>query len=201
MRVYAVVGGIGSGKSTVCRLLARRGGRVVDVDRLGHRALRDPDVVLRLSARFGADIVGPGGAIDRRALGRLVFGHRKRLRDLNAIVHPAIGRLLRERLRRLSRARVPFVLIDAALFLDVDFGVEVDAVLAVVAPRRLRRQRLHRRDRLPSLELDARLRSQPGIGAWTRQADFRIDNQGSLEELEQRVREVWRQIGRRRRRA
>ena len=200
MRLYAVVGGIAAGKSTVSRLLARRGGRVVDLDRLGHQALGTPRVVRQLSARFGADIVGAAGGIDRRRLGRKVFGHPGRLRDLNAIVHPEIGRLLRQRLRRYARARVPFVLIDAALFLDADLGVPVDAVIAVTAPRAVRRERLRARDGLSPAECAARLRSQPRLGVWTRRADFRIDTRGSLPELEARVEEVWRRLGRRVRR-
>lgn len=199
MRRYAVVGGIAAGKSTVCRLLARYGGRVVDADAIAHRVLRSPAVLQQLSARFGADIVGAEGEIDRRVLGRRVFGAPERLRALNAIVHPEIGRRLRRRLRDLERRHVPFVLIDAALFLDVDLGLRVDAILAVTAPRALRRERLRRRDGLSLEEAEARLASQSHVGVWTRRADFRIDTRGSMQELEKRVETVWRQLQRHRR--
>lgn len=196
MRVYAVVGGIASGKSTVCRLLARHGGTVIDVDALGHRASRIPRVVRELSRRFGADIVGPEGALDRRALGKRVFGKPAKLRDLNAIVHPEIGRLLRQRLAVLARRGVAYVVIDAALFLDMDLGVAADAVVAVVAPRGVRRKRLRTRDALSDAECEARLSSQPRLGVWTRRADFRIDTRGSRSQLEQRVNELWPQLQR-----
>ncbi len=203
MRVYAVVGGIAAGKSVVSGMLARRGGEVIDADRLGHRVLRIPRVVRELSQRFGADTVGADGAIDRRALGKRVFGKPAHLRDLNAVVHPEIGRLVRQRLAALRRRRVRFAILDAALFLDVDLAVEVDAVIAVTAPRRVRRARLRARDQLTAAECEARLDSQRRLGVWTRQADFRIDTHGSLAQVEERVKALWPQLqrfrGRRRR--
>lgn len=203
MRIYAVVGGIASGKSTVSRMLAARGGAIVDADRLGHQALRQPRVARELSRRFGADILGADGSVDRRTLGRCVFGKPTRLRALNDIVHPEIGRRVRRRLAALARRGVPYVVLDAALFLDVDLGVDVDAVVAVTAPRAVRRQRLLARDALSRAECEARLDSQPRLGVWTRQADFRIDTRGSQSQVEERVRELWPQLqryrGRRRR--
>ena len=196
MRIYAVVGGIAAGKSTVSRLLARRGGVVVDADRLGHRALRIPRVVEELSRRFGADTVGADGKVDRRVLGERVFGRPARLRQLNAIVHPEIARLLRQRLATLERRRVACAILDAALFLDVDLGVAVDAVVVVTAPRAVRRQRLRSRDALTDAECEARLSSQPRLGVWTRQADFRIDTQGSPAQVEARVNRLWPQLQR-----
>ena len=196
MRVYAVVGGIASGKSTVSRLLAQWGGAVIDADRLGHQALGVPRLVRELSRRFGADTVGADGRVDRRVLGKRVFGKPARLRELNALVHPEIGRRVRRRLAALEKRGVPYAILDAALFLDVELGVQVDAVVAVTAPRSVRRRRLRDRDGLSDRECDARLRSQPRIGVWTRQADFRIDTQGTLSEVEERVRRLWPQLKR-----
>jgi len=194
MRRFAVVGGIGAGKTTVCKLLARHGGRVVDVDRLGHQALRLVRVRRELSARFGAAMLGPDGAVDRRALGRRVFGDPAALRALNDLVHPEIGRLLRRRLTTLEGQGVPVAWIDAALFLDVDLGVPVDAVIAVTAPRSLRRQRLLQRGGLSPAEIESRLDSQRRVGVWTRQADWRLDTRGSLQDVQRRVDELWRRL-------
>ena len=203
MRVYAVVGGIASGKSMLCRLMARHGGVVIDADRLGHRALRLPRVVRELSRRLGADTVGADGVVDRRALGKRVFGNPAKLRQLNALVHPEIGRLLRHRLAALQRRGVALAIIDAALFLDFDGRVDVDAIVAVTAPRAVRRKRLQARDGLSAAACEARLNSQPRLGVWTRQADFRIDTRGSVSQVEERVNELWPQLqrfrGRRRR--
>jgi len=196
MRIFAVVGGIAAGKSTVSRRLARRGGAWIDADRAGHRALRTPSVRQRLLQRFGADIVGRDGEIDRRRLGARVFGRPARLRALNAIVHPEIARVLRSRLAALERRGVPFVLLDAALFFEFDLGCEVDAVLAVTAPRAVRRARLLRRDALAPAQVEARLRSQPGLNAWIRRADVRLDTGCSRAELAARIEAAWSELRR-----
>lgn len=194
MRRYAVVGGMGAGKSTVCRMLARHGGSVIDVDHLGHRVLLLPQVRRELSERFGAAMLGPDGAVNRRALGRRVFRDPAALRDLNALVHPEIGRLLRRRVAVLEHRGVPVVWIDAALFLDIDLGVPVDAVIAVTAPKALRRQRLLQRGGLGLAEIDTRLDSQRRLGVWTRCADYRIDTRGTLQDLQRRVDGLWQRL-------
>jgi len=196
MRVYAIVGGIAAGKSTLCRLLSQRGASVVDADSLGHRVLRQRRVVEELSRRLGADIVAADGTVDRRELGRRVFGRPDRLRELNAIVHPEIGRLVRQRLSALERRGVEVAIVDAALFLDVDLRVHVDAVIAVTAPRAVRRKRLAARDSLTAAECEARLNSQPRLGVWTRRSDFRIDTRGSVSDVEERLSALWPQLQR-----
>jgi len=200
MRLYAVVGGIGSGKSTVCDILRRRYGVVViDADRLGHRGLEDPAVKRQLLAYFGADIVGAGGRIERRRLGARVFGRPRQLRRLNDIVHPWIAGAVQRRVRQLQRQGTAAAVLDAALYFDVDLGVRVDAVLAVTAPRRVRRRRLAARDGLSAGDIEQRLSSQPRLGVWTRRADVRVDTACSLAELEPRVRLAWRELQRVRR--
>jgi dephospho-CoA kinase len=145
-------------------------------------------------------MLGPDGDVDRQALGRRVFGDPAALRALNALVHPEIGRLLRRRLATLERQGESCALIDAALYLDVDLGVPVDAVIAVTAPRALRRQRLLQRGGLTAAEIDSRLDSQTRIGVWTRRADYRLDASGSLEDLQERVDDLWQRLQRQRRR-
>jgi dephospho-CoA kinase len=197
MRVYAVVGGIAAGKSTVARRMARAyGGTWIDADRVGHRVLELQRVRQRLLDAFGPDIVGPSGGIDRSRLGTRVFGHPARLRRLNAIVHPEIARRVRARLAALARRGERFVLLDAALYFEFDLGWTVDGVLAVVATRGVRRRRLQARSGLAPEAAAARLRSQPKLGTWIRRADVRLDNNGARTELDGRIQEAWRELRR-----
>ena len=201
MKVYAIVGGIAAGKSSVARRLARRyGGVRLDADRIGHQVLRLGRVQRRLLATFGPDIVAPGGAIDRRRLGTLVFGKPARLRALDAIVHPEIAARIRARLGALRRRGVRCVWLDAALFYQFDLGTPVDGVLAVVAPQRVRRERLQARNGWTAREAAARLRSQPQVEAWARRADVRIDSDCSWRELDARLDAAWQELRRQKRR-
>jgi dephospho-CoA kinase len=200
MRTYAIVGGIGAGKSTVARALARGRGARLDVDRIGHGVLRLERVKQRLLATFPPDIVGPDGVVDRRRLGRLVFGNATRLRRLEAIVHPEIARRVRARLAAWRRRGVRVAILDAALFFELDLD-PVDGVLVVTAPRSVRRARLQAQRGLSAAEAEARLRSQPRLAAWTRRADVRIDTDCSRLELRARIERAWRELRRRRRRS
>jgi dephospho-CoA kinase len=197
MRVYAVVGGIAAGKSTVARRLARRyGGTRIDADRLGHQVLGLVRVRQRLLDAFGPDIVGRGGRIDRRRLGAGVFGHPARLRRLNAIMHPEIARRVQLRLAGLARRQERFVLLDAALYFEFDLGWPVDGVLAVVASRRARQERLLQRPDVTPAVARARLNSQPHLAAWVRRADVRLDNDCARRDLDGRIQIAWRELQR-----
>jgi len=200
MRVYAVVGGIAAGKTTVARALARGRGVRVDADRIGHAVLRLERVRRRLLAQFGPDIFAGEGRVDRRRLGAMVFGKPARLRRLDAIVHPEIARRLRSKLEALQRRGVAVAILDAALFFELDLGQSVDGVLAVTAPRRVRRARLQAQRGLSAVEAEARLRSQPRLATWTRRADVRIDTDCSLPVLRARIERAWRELWRLRRR-
>jgi dephospho-CoA kinase len=199
MKIVAIVGGTGAGKSTVARRLARlAGGAWIDADRVGHRVLRIPRLRRQLLAAFGADMVGPDGEIDRRRLGALVFGDPALLRRLDRVVHPEIARLLRQKLVALERRGVRWVFLDAALFFAFDLGREVDAVLAVLASRAVRRARVLARMGLTPAEVEARLRSQPLVARWVVRADVRLHNDGSRRELQDEVERVWRELRRHR---
>jgi dephospho-CoA kinase len=199
VKVYAVVGGIGAGKSTVARRLARRhGGRRLDADRIGHAVLRNSRVRQRLLAAFGPDIVAPGGGIDRARLGARVFGRPARLRTLERIVHPEIAARLRTRLAALERVGARFALVDAALFYEFDLGRDVDGILAVTAPDAVRLARLRQRG-LSARAARARMASQPRVRSWNRRADVRLDTDCSLGELNARIDAAWQDLRRARR--
>lgn len=170
-------GGIGSGKSRVGRLLVERGFAVLDADRVGHSILSGDHPVARRVAERWPDAVTTGGTIDRRALGRIVFGDRDQLAELEAITHPAIrdgiAGWAREAGRRPAAVEIPILadLVDGSWLWVI-----------IEAPLELRKKRLRGRG-MSDGEVEARLASQPSHGEWLDAADFVIGNAGTPEQL------------------
>ena len=157
--VLGLAGGYCAGKDAVAAILAERGFRLIDVDLVGHRVLREAEPRSRVAARFGAGVLGPDGEVDRKALGRRVFGDRRELAALEAIVHPRMVERVRE---ELALASGPVVL-NAALLFRMGLDRLCDAVLCVRAPWWVRLGRARRRDGLPPLPAMRRIASQRGI--------------------------------------
>ena len=142
--VVGLVGPAGSGKSTVARVLAEAGARVLDADRMGHE-VTDGDATVRaaLAAEYGPDIYRADGTLDRKRVATQVFGDPAALTRLNWLVHPRILEHLRAGIAAATREGFTGALIvDAALMLDWGFEHECDAVVAVVAPPAMQLARL-----------------------------------------------------------
>jgi dephospho-CoA kinase len=165
-----------AGKNHVARLLEERGIPVLDVDKLGHRALEiEKDAV---AARFGPSVLGPGGTVDRWRLGALVFGNPEELAALQEIVHPVANRLTMEWIA--SQNGRPCVINAAVLHKSAAFD-RLDAIILVKAPVLTRLLRARKRDRLPWAELIKRFASQREFASqyFTRKSDiYTVCNRG-----------------------
>jgi dephospho-CoA kinase len=154
-RIIGLTGMYCAGKNHVARLLEERGLPVLDVDKLGHRAIEtEKEAILR---RFGPEIRGKDGAVDRRALGAKVFGRPGELAALEEIVHPAANRLTEQWMADTPEG--PRVINAALLHRSVIFS-RLDCIIIVQAPFLTRFLRARRRDRLPVLPLIRRFKSQ-----------------------------------------
>jgi len=187
MIIVGVVGGIGSGKSAVCRWVADRDPsvRMIDADRDGHRALALPNVRDQLRTEFGPEILGSDGLVNRPALAARVFGasaeqQAARLR-LEGIVHPAIESLREQQLAEFAAAgTISAVLLDAPLLLEAGWKDRCDAVVFIDVPREIRLQRVHARG-WSSEELDRREASQWPVERKRAEADFIVENGRTLD--------------------
>jgi dephospho-CoA kinase len=188
--LIGLTGGIGSGKSTVSALLARRGAVIIDADAIT-RELQQPGtpVLAAMVERFGPAILNEDGSLDRQAVADVVFADAEALADLGRIVHPAVGVEIAERLQR-EAATDHLVVLDVPLL--VESGRDDMAALVVVdvdpevAVGRLVAQRGMR-------ESDARARMARQASREERRAkaDVVIDNSGTLEDLERAVDAAW----------
>jgi dephospho-CoA kinase len=173
MKVLGLTGSIGMGKSTAARLLRRMGLAVHDADSEVHRLLAPGGgAVAAVAAAFPGVVAG--GAVDRAALGRLVFADPAALRRLEAILHPRVRRAEAAFLRRHARRHAVLVVLDVPLLLETGGGRRCDAVAVVTAPAFLQAQRVLKRPGMTPERL-ARVRAQQMADSdKIRRADFVI---------------------------
>lgn len=153
-------GPIGCGKSTVARVLADLGGAVIDADQLARRATEHGAPALsRIRERFGDAVFTPVGSLDRAALAGVVFNDAAALRDLEAIVHPEVRRMVDEQLAEAARDRVPFVAVEAIRLVEGGLADRCDEVWLIDCTPDTQRRRL--RDRgMDESDVEQRIAAQ-----------------------------------------
>jgi dephospho-CoA kinase len=183
-RVIGLTGGIASGKSEVSRILRERGLPVIDVDGVAHEILAtDEGIKRQVAAAFGPEVLTVDGAIDRTRLGTLIFRDAERRRDLERILHPMIGTVLRQRTQEAD----DIVVLDMPLLIELGEHELVDLVVVVYATREHQLQRLMERDGLSREEAIRRIETQLPLDEKVLHADYVINNNGSLQETEEQV--------------
>jgi dephospho-CoA kinase len=185
-----LTGNIACGKSTVGRMLRERGADYVDADRLVH-ALMEPGTPEneRIVRRFGTEVRGSDGRIDRAALGAIVWRDPAALKDLEAILHPGVRAEIR---RRLASSRAPAVVVDAIKLIESGLPRELDAVWVVTCPFEQQVRRLVETRGLSEQQARERIAAQTPQEQKVRRATVVIDNSGPLAATERQVDEAWR---------
>ncbi len=197
MLVVGLTGNIGSGKSTVAGILEARGVPLIDADLLAREAVAPGAPALAaIAERFGRSVLTPAGALDRAALRAIVFANPADRASLDAIVHPAVKALRDARLADLRARRAPVVVCDIPLLFETGLDREVDVTVLVDAPLDVRLARILRNRGLSRDEALAMAAAQLPAEDKRARADYVIENDGSIEELRERVNAVWTAIDR-----
>lgn len=194
-RVIALTGNVAAGKSKVTELFREWGATIIDADRIV-RDLQRPGtpVFARIVARFGDQIVGDDGELDRGALRRLVLEDSSERFELEQIVHPAVASRRDELIRAAATRGDAIVVVDIPLLFEADDPSRYDAVVLVDAPAAIRRERLIRHRGLDPAEADLLMASQLPSGPKRVAARHVIDNDADLDTLVRRAREVWQAV-------
>jgi dephospho-CoA kinase len=196
MQWVAITGPIGSGKSTVARLLREMGFEVLDADQTVHQALGPGGAALqKVFQTFGEQLKQVDGTLDRRALGRMVFGHPDKLKQLEDILHPLVRADVQARREILDRQGVQTAFYDVPLLFEKKMQSQFNSILVVSASQALREKRLHQRSRLSVEEIAERSKHQVSPAEKEAGADFVIRNEGDLEKLQDEVLKALRHIG------
>jgi dephospho-CoA kinase len=194
MLLVGLTGGIGSGKSTVARLLEARGARIVDADQVA-RDVVEPGrpAFAQLVERFGDGILGPDGRLDRPKLAAVAFATEEGTAALNAITHPAVGE---EFLRRMTAAPDDGIVVcDVPLLVESETAASrgYEFVIVVEAPRELRLERLEGRG-VTRADAEARMAKQATDEQRRAVATWVVDNSGDLAHLEGQVDAIWTEL-------
>lgn len=196
MLTIGITGGIGSGKSTVCRILEKYGARHIFADDIAKEIVQPgmPAYNLIVSA-FGTDILKEDGFIDRKKLGNIVFTDRKKLDLLNKITHGIVSEKIKEQIDNFRKDGANLAVVEAIVPIEHGFLDLVDTVWVVVATEAIRIDRVMKRSNMTYSEAKQRIRSQMSDEKYKSLADKVIYNDGSVEELEEIVQEVLKKCG------
>lgn len=192
MRLIGLTGGIASGKSTVDRMLVARGAAVIDADDLAREAVRPGEPALdAIVERFGKDVLQPDGSLDRGRLGAIVFADADARHDLDAITHPRIAELMRERIAAALDGEAPLVVVDIPLLFENARESMFEGVLVVYAPADVQVERLRERNGLDEAAALQRLAAQLPIEEKRARATWVIDDSGDMDATARAVAAWW----------
>lgn len=192
--LLGVTGGIGSGKSTVAKMLEEKGAPIVDFDVLAREVVEPgtksfADIV----EFFGTQVVSDEGSLDRKRLSKIVFGDREKLKKLESFTHPPIYEAFLARVKALSKESISRVIqVVIPLLVEANLQHLFDRILVVYVPRVTQLKRLVERDRITDEEAALILESQLPIDEKLKFADFVIDNSSTPDKTREQVEEVWR---------
>lgn len=191
MLLVGLTGGIGSGKSTVARMLEERGAVVFDADALARKAV-EPGTPGHQAVveRFGANVLAPGGELDREALASIVFADPAARRDLEAIVHPEVRRMFAEG-SEAYRDSDRVIVFSAPLLVETGMHTAFDVLVVVATTVETQVARLMRDRGMSEAAIRARIAAQAPLEDKAAVADVLLDNEGPLEELEGQVDRLW----------
>ena len=191
MKLVGLTGGIASGKSTVAKILQSLGAAIVNADDLarevvepGHEAWKE------IVASFGADILQSDQTLDRQKLRALIFNQPEARKRLESIIHPRVRALAEERIRRYAAAGYPVVIYEVPLLFEGNLQEWLRPVILVACDVETQTARLQKRDHLTAADAEKHIAAQMSLKDKRRLADYVIENNGSLEDLERQTRQI-----------
>ncbi len=192
MLVIGLTGGIGTGKTEVCRIVQELGAALINADQVGHEAYTPhSEAWQEVVKAFGDGILAEGGEIDRRKLGAIVFADADQLARLNGIMHPRMADIVRGKLRVLESQGTKVAVIEAAVLFEAGWDSLVHEVWTTESPEDDVVARLQERNGFAPEEIRKRIASQMSSVERAGRANEVINNSGDLEGLESAVKDLW----------
>jgi dephospho-CoA kinase len=195
MLTIGLTGGIGSGKTTVSKILAELGAPVLDADKVAHSTYAPgAPAYHKVVAAFGSGVLGADGAVDRSKLGPIVFAKPEKLKELTDAVWPATLDALRKAVAEMrGRGEKAPIVVEAAILIEANWMPMFDEIWLVTASRERVIERVERDRGMKPEQTEARIRAQLPDSERVRHASLVIRNDGTLDALRAEVERVWRQ--------
>jgi dephospho-CoA kinase len=195
MRVIGLTGGIGTGKSSVSRLLREKGVTVIDADEAARAVQsRGSEGLRRLVDEFGNSILTSDGDLDRGRLAAVAFADPDARRRLNAIVHPLVREWMADRQMAAEARGEPLVVLDIPLLFESRGAAGFDDVILVYAPEEVALRRLVEQRGMSEEQARARIAAQMPIEEKRELTQHVIDNTGTLQELQAQTERIWAEV-------
>ncbi len=191
MKLIGLTGGIASGKSTVAAILRRLGAAVVNADELSREVVQPGtpgwEEIVEI---FGPEVLQPDRALDRQKLRKIVFNAPEARKKLEAIIHPRVRARAEQRIQEHAAAGFEIVVYEVPLLFEGNLQNSLRPVLLVATDVATQKKRLQQRDQLTESEAEKHIAAQMSLEEKRRLADYVIENDGSLEDLERQVVDV-----------
>jgi len=196
MYVVGLTGGIGSGKSTVAGMLEQLGAAILSADLTGHEVYAPGRPAWQeIADAFGRDVVATDGKIDRAKLRNIVFSDPKELARLNAITHPRMKEMMREKIEVLGRGGAEVVVLEAALLFDAGWDDLTDEVWVTVTPPRVAAERAAQRSGIPVEQVLERIqKAQMNDAERVARSDVQINTDCTIRETREQVEREWQRL-------
>ncbi len=192
MKVVALTGGIGSGKSSVLREFERLGAEVMDADKISHNIMKRGKAAYNETvAKFGGEILDSNGEIDRKKLAKIVFCDKDKLKLLNGITHRLIYKEISD---RISASDAKVVCVEIPLLFSSPSPLDIDVKIVVTADKEKRIARAIKRDGATREQIEARMARQFNDDEMIKLADIVIENDGDIKALRSRVGGIYEEL-------
>jgi len=193
--ILGLTGSFGSGKTTVAGIFKSFGAKIIDADKIAHSMLKPVTLIYKkIVHTFGKGILNKNKSINRNKLARVIFNNKNLLEKLNKIMHPEIIRVIKKKIKAVSRG---IVVLDAPLLIEKGLEKIADKLIVVTITKKKQIERIQRKTDLKRPAILKRVKAQIPLREKVRLADFVIDNSATLEETEKQVQEIRRLLWKR----
>jgi dephospho-CoA kinase len=195
VKLVGLTGGIASGKSTVAEILARQGAAIINADVLAREVVEpDRQAWTEIVNTFGTAVLQPDRALDRQKLRAIIFDDPDARKKLESIIHPQVRALAEQRIREHAAAGYAVIVYEVPLLFEGNLQEWLRPVILVACDVDTQRKRLQSRDNLSAVQAQKHIEAQMSLEEKRRLADYVIENNGSLEDLERQVQAVLEKI-------